>query len=118
MKKILILLCLIVSFAASAESYKYMYSGRKDADPMGYMLINRDPVILNFLTDLSAVQVILEGESLLFYIADCYDSGREILLNTVLGDGRKARFSISNEMTIFVVGDYSYVITDIPKSRW
>lgn len=118
MKKILILLCLLVSFAASAESYKFMYSGKKDADPMSYRLINRDPVILNFLTDLSAVQVILEGESLLFYIADCYDSGREILLTAVMDDGRRARFSITNEMTIFVVGEYSYVITDIPKTRW
>lgn len=118
MKKILVLFCLLVSITASAESFKYMYGGPSNTDVMSYVRLNTQPVILNYLTELSAIQLIFEGDSLMFYIISTKEKGREIIVSTVTSDGRKTNFSITNEMTIFVLGDIGYVITDIPKNMW
>lgn len=119
MKKILILFCLLVSFTTKAESFNYIYSGREDQPIESYIRINADPVGLNFIKDLDAIQLILEGNSFMFYVVKVYERGENnSLVKTVASDGRLAVFDIHKSFTVFSLGEIVYIVTNIPKYKW
>ena len=117
MKYLLVLFCLFASFTTKAESFNYMYSGSVDEPLSEYTRINEDPVILTFIEELQAIQLIYEGNSLMFTILSTEEGRTGIIVKTVANDGRRAKFIIAEKMTAFELGKYIYVITNLPKYK-
>lgn len=118
MKKILILFCLLVSFTIKAESFNYMYFGKANQSIESYTRVNVDPVVLNFIEELEAIQLVFEGNSIMFYVVKIYEGESGTIIKTVASDGRQAGFSIDKSLTIFSLGEFIYVITNLPKYKW
>lgn len=45
-----------------------MYSGKANQSIESYTRVNVDPVVLNFIEELEAIQLVFEGNSIMFYV--------------------------------------------------
>lgn len=119
MKKLIILLFCIITTTVSAESFKYLYAGDLDVSSRYYKKINSNPVSLNFLEDNEAIQLVVEGESIMFYITGIQNvSEYEMKITTITKSGDRVNFVCFPQFIIFSVEDIGYVITDVPKYAW
>ena len=119
MKKIFILLCMLISITVNAKSFKYeyIYSGDADGATMSYERINKGPVIVNFIEEIEAIQLIWDDTELMFYIKDALPvkEGETVLIATQKDTNAKTTFLVNETGIIFIVGKYGYLITNTPK---
>lgn len=109
----------ILTTTVNAESFKYLYAGDATVSNPYYQKINKNPVSINFLEDNEAIQLVVEGESIMFYIievtqVDKYET--RVLTVTKSGDGVK--FACVPGFIIFRVDNVGYIATNIPKYAW
>lgn len=118
MKHLMLVILLLATMSTNAESFKYMYGGQEGHAPSTFIRLNEEPVHLNFLEDIEAIQVVYGDENVLFYVMAATKEDDETIVAAMKKDGTKAIFSIRDKVTIFQIDDYIYVITNIPKEYW
>lgn len=113
-------ICILASsILASAESFKYLYAGDASLDHPFYQKINATPVSINFLEDNEAIQLIIEGESVMFYVIEVTQvDEHEMRILTVTKSGDGVKFACIPGFIIFRVKDVGYIATNIPKYAW
>lgn len=107
------------SILASAESFKYLYAGNAKLENPYYQKINNNPISINFLEDNEAIQLVVEGESIMFYIIEVTQINEyEMIILTTTKSGDGVKFACVPGFIIFRVDDVGYIATNIPKYAW
>ena len=121
MKKIItIVFCMLASLTlASAESFNYLYSGYIVKGSETFIRLNTNPVFINFIEDNEAIRLVIEGESVMFYVSEItHISEYEMKITTLKKDGSIVVFTCIPGFIVFTIGDMGYIATDVPKYAW
>lgn len=123
MRKYLFLFCLfLICIAIDAQSftYKYLYFGDANGATKSYVRINKDPVVLTFIEKEEAIQLVWEGDNLVFYVKDVLNMSENETLITAVQKGSNiyATFYLKDSSVLLILGKYAYLITDIQKPKY